>query len=38
VLLRAQFDTGHGGLTGRFEHCREIAEEYAFVLWQATAL
>ncbi len=35
VLLRAQLASGHWGLTGRFEHCRELAEEYAFVLWQA---
>jgi oligopeptidase B len=35
VLLRAQLDSGHFGLPGRFEHCDELAEEYAFVLWQA---
>jgi oligopeptidase B len=35
VLLRAGLESGHGGKTGRFEHCREIAEEYAFILWQA---
>jgi oligopeptidase B len=38
VLLRAQLDSGHLGLPGRFEHCGELAEEYAFVLWQAGAL
>ena len=35
VLLRAQLDSGHFGLPGRFERCTELAEEYAFVLWQA---
>ena len=38
VLLRAQLESGHAGLTGRYEHCGELAEEYAFVLWQAGAL
>ena len=29
---RAHLEAGHGGKSGRFEHYREIAEEYAFVL------
>jgi oligopeptidase B len=28
-------EAGHGGKSGRFERYREIAEEYAFILWQA---
>jgi oligopeptidase B len=35
VLLRADLESGHGGKSGRFERCHQIAEEYAFVLWQA---
>jgi oligopeptidase B len=34
LLLRTNMDAGHGGKSGRFERYREIAEEYAFVLWQ----
>jgi len=33
VLLRTNMDAGHGGLSGRFEQLREVAEEYAFLLW-----
>jgi oligopeptidase B len=35
LLLRTNMEAGHGGKSGRFERYREIAEEYAFVLWQA---
>lgn len=35
LLLRTNMEAGHGGKSGRFERFREIAEEYAFVLWQA---
>lgn len=35
LLLRTNMDAGHGGKSGRFERYREVAEEYAFVLWQA---
>jgi oligopeptidase B len=35
LLMRMNMDAGHGGESGRFDRYREIAEEYAFVLWQA---
>ena len=35
LLLRVNMEAGHGGKSGRFQHLREIAEEYAFLLDQA---
>ena len=35
VVLRTNMEAGHGGKSGRFEHYREYAEEYAFILDQA---
>lgn len=35
LLLRVDMDAGHGGRSGRLEHYREIAEEFAFLLDQA---
>ena len=35
LLLRTNMEAGHGEKSGRFERYREIAEEYAFILWQA---
>ena len=32
LLLKTNMGAGHGGKSGRFEHLREVAEEYAFVL------
>ena len=32
LLLHTHLEAGHGGRSGRFQHYREIAEEYAFVL------
>jgi oligopeptidase B len=28
-------DAGHGGKSGRYEHYREFAEQYAFIIDQA---
>jgi len=35
LLLRTNMEAGHGGKSGRFERYQEVAEEYAFILWQA---
>jgi oligopeptidase B len=35
ILLRVNMEAGHGGKSGRFQHYRELAEEYAFLLGQA---
>jgi oligopeptidase B len=36
VVLRTNMEAGHGGKSGRFEHYREYAEQYAFILDQAS--
>lgn len=33
VLLYTNMEAGHGGASGRFEAIKEIALEYAFILW-----
>lgn len=33
VLFRTNMEAGHGGASGRFERLKEIASEYAFILW-----
>ncbi len=35
ILLHTNMDAGHGGASGRFERLREVALDYAFLLWQA---
>jgi oligopeptidase B len=35
VILRTNMEAGHGGKSGRYEHFREYAEQYAFILDQA---
>jgi oligopeptidase B len=35
IVLRTNMEAGHGGKSGRFEHYREFAEQYAFILDQA---
>ena len=35
LLYRTTMEAGHGGKSGRFQHFREIAEEYAFLLDQS---
>jgi oligopeptidase B len=35
LLFRTTMEAGHGGKSGRFEHYREVAEAYAFILGQA---
>lgn len=34
LLLKTNMGAGHAGKSGRFEGLREVAEEYAFILWQ----
>jgi oligopeptidase B len=33
VLLKINLEAGHGGASGRFDHLREIALDYAFAVW-----
>ncbi|WP_240654667.1 S9 family peptidase [Croceicoccus ponticola] len=34
LLLKMNMGAGHGGKSGRFDSLREVAEEFAFILWQ----
>ena len=34
LLLKTNMGAGHGGKSGRFDSLRELAEEFAFLLWQ----
>ena len=34
LLLKTNMGAGHGGKSGRFASIYEVAEEYAFILWQ----
>lgn len=33
VIFRTNMEAGHGGASGRFERLKELAMEYAFILW-----
>ncbi|MGI9245452.1 MAG: prolyl oligopeptidase family serine peptidase, partial [Steroidobacteraceae bacterium] len=35
LVMRVNMEAGHGGKSGRFQHLRELAEEYAFLLAEA---
>lgn len=34
LLLKVNFGAGHGGSSGRYDALREVAFDYAFLLWQ----
>jgi len=34
LLLETNMSAGHGGASGRYDRLREIAFDYAFILWQ----
>ncbi|MCB0793105.1 MAG: S9 family peptidase [Flavobacteriales bacterium] len=34
ILLWTDLDAGHGGASGRFERLKEVALNYAFLIWQ----
>jgi oligopeptidase B len=33
VLFAANLEAGHGGASGRFDHLKEVALDYAFAIW-----
>ena len=33
MLLHMNMDAGHGGASGRFDHLKEVALDYAFAIW-----
>jgi len=37
LLLKTNMAAGHGGASGRYDYLREIALDYAFMLWQVGA-
>ena len=34
LLMKINMGAGHGGKSGRWNRVQEVAEEYAFILWQ----
>jgi oligopeptidase B len=37
ILLKTDMDAGHGGASGRYDALREIAFDYAFLLWRLSS-
>jgi oligopeptidase B len=37
LLFMTNLGAGHGGASGRYDRLREVALDYAFVLWQSGA-
>ena len=37
LLLHINMDAGHGGASGRYDYLKEIAFDYAFLLWELGA-
>lgn len=35
ILMHVNMEAGHGGASGRFEALKEVARNYAFLLWRA---
>ena len=33
ILFAVNLDAGHGGASGRFDHLKEVALDYAFAIW-----
>ena len=33
ILLHTNLEAGHGGASGRFDHLKEVAMDYAFAIW-----
>jgi oligopeptidase B len=38
LLLVTNMGAGHGGASGRYDRLREVARDYAFLLWQLDAM
>ncbi len=36
ILLSTNLEAGHGGASGRFDHLKEVALDYAFAIWAIT--
>jgi oligopeptidase B len=32
-MLATNLEAGHGGASGRFDHLKEVAMDYAFAIW-----